>query len=121
MIRQAELEAQRRLTVAFIEADPIEVQLTRISHTPDGAGGYTQSSANVGGLQRLRLIPLADGAEERTTADGRAVTPRYMLVGTYLSDIERWDEFIFSDTRYQIVFVNQNRQYEVKGEVAYLA
>lgn len=121
MIHPSELAVQRQLTTVFIEADPIEIQLLRPVRTSDGAGGYVDSSlAPVGGLQRLRLIPLGDGAEERLTADGRQVAPSYMLLGTHLADMQRWDEFAVDGRRYQIVFINQNQQYEIKGEVAYL-
>jgi hypothetical protein len=120
VITPVELSVQRKLTAAFVEADPLEIQLNRPIRTPDGAGGYKDSVAPVGGLQRLRLIPLGDGAAERTTADGKSVAPSYMLMGTYLADIQRWDEFTVDGRRYQIVFINQNQQYEVKGEVAYL-
>lgn len=120
MISSLELSIQRQLSNAFIEADPLEIQLSRPTRTPDGAGGYVDSLVPIGGLQRLRLIPLGDGADERTTADGVAVAPTYMLMGTYLANIQRWDEFSVDGRRYQVVFINQNRQYEVKGEVAYL-
>lgn len=120
MISPVELSVQRTLTAAFIEADPLEIQLNRPTRTPDGAGGHVDTLTPVGGLQRLRLIPLGDGAAERTTADGVAVSPSYMLMGTHLANIRRWDEFSVDGRRYQIVFVNQNQQYEVKGEVAYL-
>jgi hypothetical protein len=120
MISSVELSVQRMLTAAFLEADPLEIQLNRPTRTPDGAGGYVDALVPVGGLQRLRLIPLGDGADQRTTADGVAVTPTYMLMGTHLANMRRWDEFSVDGRRYQIVFINQNTQYEVKGEVAYL-
>jgi hypothetical protein len=43
-----------------------------------------------------------------------------MLMGRHDADMQRWDTFTAEDgTRYEVVFVNANRQYEVKGEVAY--
>jgi hypothetical protein len=35
--------------------------------------------------------------------------------------MERWDTFTMAGVRYQVVFINENRTYEVKGEVVYLA
>jgi hypothetical protein len=68
----------------------------------------------------MRLIPLGDGATLRTTANGEEVTPTYMLLGEYTVDMQRWDTFTVNGRRYQVVFINENQQYEVKGEVAYL-
>lgn len=122
MISPVELSVQRQLTQAFIEADAVEIQLMRAARTANGAGGYrTGDPQPVGGLQRLRLIPSGDGAQERLDLNGKQVTPAYRLMGTYLADMQRWDTFTLNGTRYQIVFINQNTQYEIKGEVAYLA
>lgn len=119
-IAQVELELQRSLSAAFIEADSIDVVLQRSARTPDGAGGYTTGTPVPLGSQRMRLIPQQDGGSPRFTADGQEVTPAYVLMGSYSADMERGDEFTLAGKRYQIVFVNANRQYEVKGEVAYL-
>ena len=71
--------------------------------------------------QRMRIIPLGEGGStpERFNSNGEAVRPTYKLLGLYDCDMERYDEFELEGTRYEIVFVNQNRQYEVKGEAAY--
>lgn len=121
MIAAGELNTQRRLTAIFIEADPLELQIMRPVTAPNGSGGQLQGEpVPVGGLQRLRLIPSGDGATERLMADGRSVSPNYMLMGTYLADFDRHDFFELDGRRYEIVFINQNTQYEIKGEVAYV-
>jgi hypothetical protein len=120
MIAAPELATQRRLTAAFITADSLEIELLRAPRTPDGAGGIATGTATAVAVQVLRLIPSQDGAQPRLTADGVEVTPAYMLMGTYEADIRRFDEFTVAGRRYQVVFVNANSQYEVKGEVAYL-
>jgi hypothetical protein len=121
MIAAGELETQQRLTLAFIAADSIILELQRRTITPDGAGGYVFSAPPAAvAAQTLRLIPSQDGAQSRLTADGVEVTPAYMLMGPAGADIARFDEFTLAGRRYQVVFVNANSQYEVKGEVAYL-
>jgi hypothetical protein len=121
MISGAELNMQRKLTAQFIEADALEIQLLRADQVSNGSGGFTTGDPEpVGGLQRMRLIPLQDGSQERLDANGKLVTPAYMLMGAYNADMERWDTFELGEKRYQIVFINQNTQYETKGEVAYL-
>jgi hypothetical protein len=67
----------------------------------------------------MRLIPSQDGSKPRQTLNGEMVTPSYMLMGAHDADMERWDEFQIDEAWYQVVFINQNRQYEVKGEVVY--
>jgi hypothetical protein len=119
MIATAELAIQRMLTRVFIEADVRPVVLERSTWTPDGAGGSVQGDPESLAPQRMRLIPLGDGAQERFTPNGEAVRPSYKLLGKYDADMERWDTFTLDGSRYEVVWVNENRQYEVKGEVAY--
>lgn len=124
-ISEPEVRAQRIITAYFIKADSLEVTLFRVERTSDGAGGYTTGSPAPLPPQVMRLVPLQDGASaagpaNRFTADGQAVRPSYMLIGKHDADMERFDTFTLNTGRYEVVFVNANRQYEVKGEVAYL-
>jgi hypothetical protein len=120
MIDGAEAKIQRRLTEAFIAADVTVLELTRTPRMSNGAGGWTIGTPVPLSPQRFRLIPSGDGATERLTADGRKVEPSYMLMGEYNADLRRFDEFELDGRRYQVVFVNANRSYETKGEVAYI-
>lgn len=120
MIPTAELVWQRRNTQAFIDADWVTITLLRAEWSSDGAGGSVKGDSVPLTPQRMRLIPSQDGATLRTTANGEEVAPDYTLMGLWDADIERWDEFTLNGMRYEIVFVNQNTQYETKGEVAYL-
>lgn len=118
-IAAAELRAQRVLTAAFIKADALQVTLSRAIRASDGAGGVIDAGVVDLPPQTMRLLPLGDGADERMTADGVMVRPTYMLQGNYDADMERGDTFVLPDGRYEIVFVNENRQYQVKGEAVY--
>jgi hypothetical protein len=117
----AEIAAQRRITRAFIAADEDMVVLWRSVQIPDGAGGYELNDPSPLPSQPMRLIPLQSGATERHTLDGVLVAPGYALLGDWFADMERWDTFTMAGVRYQVVFINENRTYEVKGEVVYLA
>lgn len=119
MISDIEAAAQRLLTKAFIEADVLPVVLVRSTWVSDGAGGSVKGDPVSLAPQRMRLIPLGDGAQERFDANGESVRPSYKLLGFYDADMERWDEFTLNGSRYEVVFVTENRQYQVKGEVAY--
>lgn len=120
MIREVELMAQRRISAEFIKADLIWVTLQRRSRTPDGAGGTTVGDAISLLPQTFRLLPQEDGATARTTSEGETATPEFMLMGTYDSDMARFDQFTLDDgRRFEIVYVD-NRQYELKGEATFL-
>jgi hypothetical protein len=119
VIAPGELSIQRRLTRVFIAADSVSISLHRNEKVPDGKGGYRTVKTDLP-LQVFRLIPSGDGATERLTADGKQVTPSYMLMGEWTCDLARGDTFERDGRRYEVVFINENRQYEIKGEVAYL-
>lgn len=119
MLSDAEVVAQRAITAAFVAADRFSCVLTREQRVPDGEGGYTTEPAPVD-AQWLRLVPLQDATQDRTDATGNVVTPGYMLIGRYSADIQRGDEFTKEGRRYEVVFVLENKQYQVKGEVIYL-
>jgi hypothetical protein len=118
-ISPTELALQRRLTRRFIEADSLTVVLMRSVPVSDGEGGTVRGVPTALPAQVMRLIPLQDGADEQLTADGLQVSPSYMLMGVWDADMDRWDQFTVDGKRYEVVSVNQNLQYETKGEVAY--
>jgi hypothetical protein len=125
MIAAAELAIQRQLTAVFIAADVIQVTLMRSVWTSDGSGGSVKGPEAPVAPQPARLIPLSDGAsagpsKTRLNSDGEQVAPGYMLMGAWDFDVERWDQFTVNGRRYEVVFINENQQYEVKAEVAYL-
>jgi hypothetical protein len=120
MIASGELAVQRKLTAQFIAADSSDIELQRSARTSNGKGGYVTGAPVPVAVQSLRHIPSQDGAQERLMADGRKVSPSYTLMGPAGADIQRFDEYTLAGRRYQVVFVNANSQYEVKGEVAYL-
>jgi hypothetical protein len=115
-----ELMVQRRMTAFFISADRTPIILQRNLLVPDGGGGYKKLDTDTLPLQWFRIIPQQDTAIERTTADGRKVSPEYVLLGTHDSDMKRGDRFKLDGRRYEIVFVAIGPPYERKGEVAYL-
>jgi hypothetical protein len=119
VIAGAELAVQIGLTKAFINADPITVQLLRRPRTPDGAGGMTIGEPVAQAPQVFRLLPQEDGATARTTANGESATPEFMLMGSPGVNMQRFDQFVLTGRRFEIVYID-DRQYEVKGEAVYL-
>jgi hypothetical protein len=119
-ISATELALQRKLTKNFIKADSMNVVLMRSPMVSDGEGGTTRGAPVPLPVQVMRLIPAQDGAPERLTSDGVQISPKYMLMGVWDADMDRWDRFTVAGQVYEVVSVNQNLQYETKGEVAYL-
>jgi hypothetical protein len=115
-LRPAELKAQQRVSLAFIEADGRMIDLLRAPRTDDGAGGEIVGDPLPVGAQLLRLLPQEDGATARTTSEGETATPQYMLMGPWNANMKRFDEFVLDGIRYQIVYID-DRKYELKGEV----
>ena len=116
----AELAVQRNLTRAFIAADPDNTVLVRRTRTANGSGGWVLGAPTALPSQVTRLIPLQSGAAERHTQDGKLVQPGYALLLEWDGDVKRGDQFALAGRRYEVVFVNENQSYELKGEVAYL-
>lgn len=119
-IGTGELAVQRRLTTSFIAADSMIVVLMRSVPGPDGEGGTVLGAPSPLPAQVMRLIPLQDGAAELMTADGVQISPTYMLMGAWDADMRRGDRFTAGGAHYEVASINQNRQYETKGEVVYL-
>lgn len=119
-VTSAEIRVQRDLTREFIRADEDAVNLYRRAKVPNGSGGYRLADPIPLTAQPMRLIPLQSGATERHTLDGKLVEPGYALLGVWDADMQRGDEFTVNGRRYQVVFINENRSYETKGEVTYL-
>lgn len=119
MLSDLELAAQRRITAAYVAADRFSCVLVRDQKVPDGEGGYTEEQVPQD-PQWLRLNPLQDSTQERRDSTGRVVQPGYMLVGPHTADIKRGDVFTKDGRRYEVVFVVENQQYQVKAEVIYL-
>lgn len=120
MLSDVEVAAQRRITAAFVDADRFSCVLTREQRVPDGEGGYTTQVAPID-AQWLRLVPLQDATQDRTDSTGNVVSPGYMLVGRHTNDIKRGDVFAKEGRTYEVVFVVENQQYQVKAEVIYRA
>jgi hypothetical protein len=116
---ERELAVERDLTTAFIAADQDEVVLNRFTRAPNGSGGYTLTGPAALPSQPGRLIPLQAGGPERLTLDGKVVEPAYHLLMDWGADMQRGDRFVVHGRRYEVVFVNENKAYETKGEVVY--
>jgi hypothetical protein len=116
-----ELAALREQTAEFIVADSKWITLIRPTRTPNGSGGYTETDVPFVFPQLFRLIPQHGNLSPiRTTLDGEAAQPDYVLLGEFDTVMARGDHFVDQGRRYVILFVHEKSSYEKKGEVKYL-
>ena len=117
----SEVDIMRMQTKAFIDADLKQITLARRNETPNGSGGFTTSYVPLVFPQEMRLIPQHGSMSPlRTTPDGEAVQPDYVLLGEHDCSMQRWDTFQDNGRRYIVLFVHEKATYEKKGEVKYL-
>jgi len=112
----SELTAMRAQTVGFIAADLESVVLVPHTRTPNGSGGYKTASGLPRSPQNMRLIPISTTAFERSTLDGEAVVPQFILLGEWDCEMTRGDTFVVDGKRYEIVHIQEKRDYQTKGE-----
>ena len=123
-IEEVERDIQRENTERFIAADAFQCFLYRRTATADGAGGYELS--DTGAMQwpqAMRLVPSDSGTlatAEHEDATGTHVTPTHVLLGTHDANVERWDTFVHNGRSFQVLYVEENAQYQKKADVLYL-
>lgn len=115
-----EAQVQRRLTLAFIAADPKSISIVRKVKEPNGSGGFRwvhDSAAPDLPPQEMRLIPANRQLQERETPLGTKVSADMTLMAAHDADLKRFDEFVDQGITYQVLWVHEKRVYETKAEV----
>lgn len=120
MTNAAELQVQRQLTKAFIDAEPDSVVLQPFDKESNGSGGYRIVPASPRDPQVMRLIPISTTAFERLTLDGKTVAPQFVLQGEWDCEMQRGDRFELDGKRYEIVHLQEKQEYQKKGETILL-
>ncbi len=98
----AELEIHQRNTLAFIQADPVTLTLSRREKVPTDAGGYVWQDDVPVGAQTFRMIPASDSAPEVKTSSGRLTLPSFVLMGVHDANMQRWDKFTINGETYEL-------------------
>lgn len=112
------LDAQKRLTEAFIAVDPRVVTLIPQVKTSNGSGGFTLAPGIPRAPQTFTLLAQAKGQEEPTkTEDGQVMRTDYVLVGKYNAAIAPLDYWIDGDSRYTVEYILPYNGYEVRAGV----
>jgi hypothetical protein len=114
-----EIALRTEQTRAFIDAEPIDLALTRRPWIPDGAGGFKRGPATLLPALTLRLVSPNTQLPMRRTVDGRDAQPIYTLLGMPTDDIQNGDTFTVDAVRYEVVFVQPKKLDALRAEVAY--
>jgi hypothetical protein len=108
------------MTLAEINAAPIDMRLNRVTWISDSSGGSKPGPPSTLTSQRVTLIAPTQQLPERRTIAGITVVPEYLLKGKHDADIQRGDWYFVDGVKYEIVFVYPDRRYQTKAEVVYL-
>jgi hypothetical protein len=114
----AELFWLRKQTRDFIRADPRLISLWRNTFKSNGAGGFVVDELIGIFEQEMRLIPAANLNVERVDVQGTKVQPNWVLMAEYNAEMRVGDRFFMPEGQVaEIVYVQEKRAYQVKGEV----
>lgn len=98
-----ELAMHRKNTVAFIDADPIDILLVRYEKVQTSSGGVKWTlSETQPNLQTFRLIPNSDATASSMTSDGVVAPIAYTLLGLWDADLRQWDRFFLNETEFEL-------------------
>lgn len=121
MSRADELRLQRKGTVAFIEANPVSVQLIPRTKVTDGSGSRWVEEAPRA-AQTFRIIDQSTARLSTTvtvrTSDGQERLADFMLLGEHDAVVGLYD--VWDDTdgkRYEVAQLYPDNGYEVRAAV----
>jgi len=105
VISGPELVMSRRQISAMIDADPIQISLTRKVRVTTPAGGWTWGAPITLAPQKCRLIPFSRRQTEFLLNTEAGFIPElpYILLGFHTMDIQRDDTFTWNGDKFQVV------------------
>src|SRR5262245_5271380 len=111
-----ELEAQQRMTRAFIDQDPTDVILVPVTRVTTPAGGFNEVPGTPRDSQRFKLILLAYDQRPTLTLAGVERVIDYHIVAMPDAMIEVGDYWIDTEgTRWDVVGFSEGWSYEMKA------
>lgn len=112
----SELDHQRRMTKAFIDADPMVIALIPQSTTITPGGGRKLEQGQPRADQTFKLIPMTFDQRATVTAGGVERIIDYTLLGEWDAVGEVWDMFTLDDPNeyYLVVAISDGHKYERK-------
>lgn len=115
----SDVEIQRKLTHAFIQTQPVVIQLIPRSYEQQPAGGSTWIEQTPREPQVLRLVEPSNSAPTPvTTADGIEREVEFMLLGEWDAQIGQNDIFTYMNLHWEVVQLAHFNGWERRASVA---
>lgn len=116
-----ELLMRRRNVAAFIDADPVDVVLSRATRVRTPAGGWVEGSRTPLSSQRARIVDSVRrfANTQVNTEAGNIPTTAKVLIGLYNMDIEVGDDFTWNDAQWEVTAVKDTREERTVAAVDY--
>lgn len=115
----ATLEAQRRMTAAFIADDPTTAVLIPLTRASTASGGYTDTPGTPRASQTFKLSLLAYDQRPTVTVAGVERLVDYHLIGPHDMAIAVGDYWVDADgTMYEVVGFSEGWDYMTKAFVS---
>lgn len=115
-----ETEVHKANTEAWVDSDPIDIELIRTTRVDDGAGGTKDGGDQTLPPQTFRL----DRSGNQVVAmfvneDGIQVPQRFRIVGPPTSDVKQGDRFHSMGAQFQVSYVQRITFERIAAEVEY--
>lgn len=115
---QFRLDAQRRLTAAFIEDDPTNAALVPVTRVRTASGGYVNQDGTPRPVQTFKLSLLAYDQRPTLTVAGVERLMDFHLIGPHDMSIAVGDWWVDSEgTRYEVAGFSEGWNHETKAFV----
>ena len=118
MIPNPEATVLRQSTVAFIQADLSRVTLVPRVKVSNGSGGFVYDDLAPRAPADGRVIPLTAKATERLNLEGHTVPVEFILLMAYDAQVEKGDRFYARGRSFEVVHVQEKRDYQTKAELS---
>jgi len=116
-----ELRIKRRNTTAFIQAQPVQVVITRQTKTQNLRGGW-DTEPEVLPAQTMRINHTLVGRRARQASPGDETFgdvpySKDVLMGPWDADVQKDDVFVVDGVTYTVDYVYLNRDYETIANI----
>jgi hypothetical protein len=112
-----EIDAQRRMTLAFIDTAPVMINLTSRVRAKQPAGGFAFQELDPKGPQKMRLIEPSGLPIMLTGSDGVQREMEMILLGRWDCDLEKYDIFSYSGKSFEVAQLYHFNGWEQRAEV----
>lgn len=115
----SELDVQRRLTQAFINADPTARPIVLTPHVRQRQpnGGYKDVDGTPRAPQKFKLSEIAYDQRPTVTVAGVERIIDFHLIGRHDAQIAVGDWWMEGATKYEVIGFTDGFEYEIKAQV----